>query len=107
MGHVRATLRKNFCSIYRIPISLGKCLTQFFWRACSTSSLSVRRPDHRPKRGTLKQLDPRNDRMRELLQRAIAEVEKLPVETQDAIATRLLAEVTGERADWLRVSAYG
>ena len=37
--------------------------------------------------------------MRELLQRAIAEVEKLPVETQDAIATRLLAEVTDER-DW-------
>lgn len=37
--------------------------------------------------------------MRELLQRAIAEVEKLPAETQDAIATRLLAEVTDER-EW-------
>ena len=37
--------------------------------------------------------------MRELLQRAIAEVEKLPEETQDAIAARLLAEVTDER-EW-------
>ncbi|MSQ23989.1 MAG: hypothetical protein EXR58_05500 [Chloroflexi bacterium] len=37
--------------------------------------------------------------MRELLQRAITEVEKLPAETQDAIATRLLAEVTDEQ-EW-------
>ena len=31
--------------------------------------------------------------MRELLQRAVAEIEKLPGEEQDAIAQRLLAEV--------------
>lgn len=37
--------------------------------------------------------------LRELLQRAIAEVEKLPEETQDAIATRLLAEIADER-EW-------
>jgi hypothetical protein len=35
--------------------------------------------------------------MTELLQRAIAAAEKLPVEDQDAIAARLLAEVEDER----------
>jgi hypothetical protein len=35
--------------------------------------------------------------MTTLLQRALAEVEKLPAEDQDAIATRLLAEVADER----------
>ncbi len=35
--------------------------------------------------------------MTTLLQRAIAEAEKLPAEDQDAIATRLLAEVEDER----------
>lgn len=37
--------------------------------------------------------------MTTLLQRAVAEVEKLPVEDQDAIASRLLAEVEDER-EW-------
>ena len=37
--------------------------------------------------------------MTTLLQRAIAEAEKLPVEDQDAIASRLLAEVEDER-EW-------
>jgi len=36
--------------------------------------------------------------MTELLQRVIAELEKLPQEEQDAIATRLLAELEDERA---------
>ena len=35
--------------------------------------------------------------MTTLLQRAVAEVEKLPAEDQDAIAVRLLAEVEDER----------
>jgi hypothetical protein len=35
--------------------------------------------------------------MTTLLQRAIAEAEKLPIEDQDAIASRLLAEVEDER----------
>ncbi len=35
--------------------------------------------------------------MTTLLQRAVAEVEKLPVQDQDAIAARLLAEVDDER----------
>ena len=37
--------------------------------------------------------------MTDLLQRAFAEAEKLPIEDQDAIATRLLAEVEDER-EW-------
>jgi predicted GTPase len=36
--------------------------------------------------------------MRELLQQAIAVIEKLPAEVQDAIATRLLAEAADEQA---------
>lgn len=36
--------------------------------------------------------------MTTLLQRAVAEIEKLPIEDQDAIASRLLAEVEDERA---------
>jgi hypothetical protein len=36
--------------------------------------------------------------MRELLRQAIATIEKLPVEVQDAIATRLLAEAADEQA---------
>lgn len=36
--------------------------------------------------------------MTELLQRAIAEIEKLPVEEQNAIATRILAELADEQA---------
>lgn len=35
--------------------------------------------------------------MSSLLQRAVAEAEKLPIEDQDAIASRLLAEVEDER----------
>ena len=35
--------------------------------------------------------------MTSLLQRAVAEAEKLPAEDQDAIASRLLAEVEDER----------
>ncbi len=35
--------------------------------------------------------------MTTLLQRAVAEIEKLPAEDQDAIAARLLAEVDDER----------
>lgn len=37
--------------------------------------------------------------MTELLQRAIAEMEKLPSDAQDAIATRILAELADER-EW-------
>ncbi len=37
--------------------------------------------------------------MTTLLQRAVAAVEKLPIEDQDAIASRLLAEVEDER-EW-------
>ena len=36
--------------------------------------------------------------MRELLQQAIAAIEKLPAEVQDAIATGLLAEAADEQA---------
>ena len=36
--------------------------------------------------------------MRGLLQQAIAEIEKLPPEGQDAIATRILAELADEQA---------
>jgi hypothetical protein len=36
--------------------------------------------------------------MTELLRHAIAEVEKLPAEDQDAIAARLLAEIDDDRA---------
>lgn len=36
--------------------------------------------------------------MTTLLRKALAEIEKLPAEDQDAIATRLLAEVEDERA---------
>jgi len=36
--------------------------------------------------------------MRELLRQAIATIEKLPAEVQDAIATRLLAEAADEQA---------
>jgi mRNA-degrading endonuclease RelE of RelBE toxin-antitoxin system len=36
--------------------------------------------------------------MTELLQRVIAELEKLPEDEQDAIATRLLSELEDERA---------
>ena len=36
--------------------------------------------------------------MTTLLQQAIAEIEKLPAEGQDAIATRILAELADERA---------
>lgn len=43
--------------------------------------------------------------MTTLLQRAIAEVEKLPIEDQDAIASRLLAEVEDERAWATRFAA--
>lgn len=34
--------------------------------------------------------------MRELLQRAIAEIEKLPAEEQDAVAARILADLADE-----------
>ncbi len=36
--------------------------------------------------------------MRELLERAIAAIEKLPADVQDAVATRLLAEAADEQA---------
>ena len=36
--------------------------------------------------------------MTELLQRAIAEIQRLPADAQDAIAIRLLAELADERA---------
>jgi hypothetical protein len=36
--------------------------------------------------------------MTELLQRAIAEIQQLPAEKQDAIAARILAELEDERA---------
>ena len=36
--------------------------------------------------------------MRELLQRAIAAIEKLPADAQEATATRLLAEAADEQA---------
>ena len=43
--------------------------------------------------------------MTRLLQRAVAEVEKLPAEDQDAIAARLLAEVEDERQWHARFAA--
>jgi hypothetical protein len=43
--------------------------------------------------------------MTTLLQRAIAEAEKLPLEDQDAIASRLLAEVEDERGWAARFAA--
>ena len=43
--------------------------------------------------------------MTELLQRVIAELEKLPEDEQDAIATRLLAELEDERAWKVRVES--
>jgi hypothetical protein len=43
--------------------------------------------------------------MTELLQQAIAEIEKLPAEEQDAIATRILAELADEQAWAVRFSA--
>lgn len=43
--------------------------------------------------------------MTELLQRVIAELEKLPQEEQNAIATRLLAELEDERAWKVRFEA--
>lgn len=43
--------------------------------------------------------------MTTLLRKAVAEVEKLPIEDQDAIALRLMAEVEDERAWSARFSA--
>lgn len=43
--------------------------------------------------------------MTELLQRVIAQIEKLPAEEQDAIATRMLAELADEQAWVTRFSA--
>lgn len=43
--------------------------------------------------------------MTTLLRKAVAEVEKLPVEAQDAIAVRLLAEVEDEQAWSVRFAA--
>ena len=43
--------------------------------------------------------------MTTLLQRAVAEAEKLPAEDQDAIASRLLAEVDDERQWTARFAA--
>jgi hypothetical protein len=36
--------------------------------------------------------------MTELLQRALAEIEKLPVDAQDAMASRILADLEDEQA---------
>jgi hypothetical protein len=36
--------------------------------------------------------------MTELLQRALAEIAKLPTDTQDAVATRILADLADEQA---------
>jgi hypothetical protein len=43
--------------------------------------------------------------MTELLQRAIAEIEKLPAEEQNAIATRLLDELKDEQGWKIRFAA--
>lgn len=43
--------------------------------------------------------------MTKLLERAIAEIEKLPEDTQDAIAARLLAELADEQAWAARFAA--
>jgi hypothetical protein len=48
-------------------------------------------------RGVRRSRCPIGDSMTTLLQRAVAEVEKLPAEDQDAIAARWLAEVDDER----------
>jgi hypothetical protein len=36
--------------------------------------------------------------MTQLLQKALAEIEKLPVDTQDAVAARILADLADDRA---------
>src|SRR5438105_4985414 len=51
-------------------------------------------PDQNPAGGECRRI---GGLMTTLLQRAFAEVEKLPAEDQDAIASRLLAEVEDER----------
>ncbi|MCI0439597.1 MAG: hypothetical protein L0177_10765 [Chloroflexi bacterium] len=43
--------------------------------------------------------------MRELLQRAIAEIEKLPPEEQDAVAARILADLADEQGWTARFNA--
>ena len=43
--------------------------------------------------------------MTELLQRAIAEIERLPADAQDAIAARILAELDDEQAWMARFDA--
>ena len=43
--------------------------------------------------------------MIKLLEQAVAEIEKLPEETQDAIAARLLADLADEKAWAARLSA--
>ncbi len=43
--------------------------------------------------------------MTTLLQKAVAEIEKLPIEDQDAIAARLLAELDDERTWSARFAA--
>lgn len=43
--------------------------------------------------------------MTELLKRAIMEIEKLPTETQDALAARMLADLADEQAWAARVEA--
>jgi hypothetical protein len=43
--------------------------------------------------------------MRELLQRAIAEIEKLSADEQDAIAARIMAELADEQAWTARFNA--
>lgn len=47
----------------------------------------------------------REDRMTELLERALAELAKQPAEMQDAIATRILAELEDEAAWSARFAA--
>jgi hypothetical protein len=43
--------------------------------------------------------------MTKLLQRALAEIEKLPADEQDAIATRILADLADEQAWMARFEA--
>ena len=43
--------------------------------------------------------------MTELLQRAIAEIEKLPADEQDAVAARILAELANEQVWSARFNA--
>ena len=45
--------------------------------------------------------------MTHLLQRALAEIEKLPAETQDAVAARILADLEDERAWTASFKAWG